>query len=287
MTTRIDRIAAAFARTAESGRAAALIPYIAAGDPSPVATVAVMHALVEAGADIVELGVPFSDPMADGPVIQRAADRAIAQGVGLARVLELVAEFRQRDTDTPVVLMGYANPIERMGQSEFAANAERAGVDGVLVVDYPPEEVIEFASTLGAHGIAPIFLLAPTSTEERIKAVAQVARGYVYYVSLKGVTGAGSLNTEDVAERVAVIRRHMGSIPVGVGFGIRDAESAQRVARVADAVVIGSKLIETMEQAVADAPAAQQTNAAVTAASGWLRTIRHALDQVKRDGASA
>ncbi|MGE8569943.1 Tryptophan synthase alpha chain [compost metagenome] len=287
MTTRIDRIAAAFARTAESGRAAALIPYIAAGDPSPAATVALMHALVEAGADIIELGVPFSDPMADGPVIQRAADRAIAQGVGLARVLELVAEFRQRDTETPVVLMGYANPIERMGQSEFAANAERAGVDGVLVVDYPPEEVIEFASTLGAHGIAPIFLLAPTSTEDRIKAVAQVARGYVYYVSLKGVTGAGSLNTDDVAERVAVIRRHMGSIPVGVGFGIRDAESAQRVARVADAVVIGSKLIETMEQAVADAPAAQQTNAAVTAASGWLRTIRQALDQVKRDGASA
>lgn len=287
MTTRIDRIAAAFARTAESGRAAALIPYIAAGDPSPAATVALMRALVEAGADVLELGVPFSDPMADGPVIQRAADRAIAQGVGLARVLELVAEFRQRDTQTPVVLMGYANPIERMGQSEFAANAERAGVDGVLVVDYPPEEVIEFASTLGAHGIAPIFLLAPTSTEARIKAVAQVARGYVYYVSLKGVTGAGSLNTDDVAERVAVIRRHMGSIPVGVGFGIRDAESAQRVARVADAVVIGSKLIETMEQAVADAPAAQQTNAAVTAASGWLRTIRQALDQVKRDGASA
>lgn len=287
MTTRIDRIAAAFARTAESGRAAALIPYIAAGDPSPAATVALMHALVEAGADILELGVPFSDPMADGPVIQRAADRAIAQGVGLARVLELVTEFRQRDTETPVVLMGYANPIERMGQSEFAANAERAGVDGVLVVDYPPEEVIEFAATLGAHGIAPIFLLAPTSTEDRIKAVAQVARGYVYYVSLKGVTGAGSLNTDDVAERVAVIRRHMGSIPVGVGFGIRDAESAQRVARVADAVVIGSKLIETMEQAVADAPAAQQTNAAVTAASGWLRTIRQALDQVKRDGASA
>ncbi|HCQ50315.1 MAG TPA: tryptophan synthase subunit alpha [Achromobacter sp.] len=287
MTTRIDRIAAAFARTAESGRSAALIPYIAAGDPSPAATVALMHALVEAGADIVELGVPFSDPMADGPVIQRAADRAIAQGVGLARVLELVAEFRQRDTTTPVVLMGYANPIERMGQAEFAANAERAGVDGVLVVDYPPEEVIDFAATLGKHGIAPIFLLAPTSTEARIQAVAKVARGYVYYVSLKGVTGAGSLNTEDVAERVAVIRRHMGDIPVGVGFGIRDAESAQRVARVADAVVIGSKLIETMEQAVANAPAAQQTNAAVTAASGWLHTIRLALDQVKRDDASA
>ena len=220
-------------------------------------------------------------------MIQRAADRAIAQGVGLTRVLELVAEFRQRDTTTPVVLMGYANPIERMGQTAFAVNAERAGVDGVLVVDYPPEEVIEFAATLGEHGIAPIFLLAPTSTEARIQAVAEVARGYVYYVSLKGVTGSGSLNTDDVAERVAVIRRHVRNIPVGVGFGIRDAESAQRVARVADAVVIGSKLIETMEQAVADAPAAQKTDAAVTAASGWLRTIRLALDQVKRENASA
>ncbi|RSE98159.1 tryptophan synthase subunit alpha [Achromobacter aegrifaciens] len=287
MTTRIDRIAAAFARTAESGRAAALIPYIAAGDPSPAATVPLMHALVEAGADVIELGVPFSDPMADGPVIQRAADRAIAQGVGLARVLELVAEFRQRDASTPVVLMGYANPIERMGQAEFARRAEQAGVDGVLVVDYPPEEVVEFAATLGGHGIAPIFLLAPTSTEARIKAVAEVARGYVYYVSLKGVTGSGSLNTDDVAERLAVIRRHVRDIPVGGGFGIRDAESAQRGARAADAVVIGSKLIETMEQAAANAPAAQKTDAAVTAASGWLRTIRQALDQVKRASASA
>lgn len=287
MATRNDRIAAAFARTAESGRAAALIPYIAAGDPSPAATVPLMHALVEAGADVIELGVPFSDPMADGPVIQRAADRAIAQGVGLARVLEMVAEFRQRDADTPVVLMGYANPIERMGQDRFAQDAARAGVDGVLVVDYPPEEVVEFATTLGQQGIAPIFLLAPTSTEERIKAVAQVARGYVYYVSLKGVTGAGSLNTDDVAERVALIRRHVRDIPVGVGFGIRDAESAQRVARAADAVVIGSKLIETMEQAAADAPAAQKNDAAVAAASGWLRTIRQALDQVKRANASA
>ena len=248
MATRNDRIAAAFARTAESGRAAALIPYIAAGDPSPAATVPLMHALVEAGADVIELGVPFSDPMADGPVIQRAADRAIAQGVGLARVLEMVAEFRQRDADTPVVLMGYANPIERMGQDRFAQDAARAGVDGVL---------------------------------------AQVARGYVYYVSLKGVTGAGSLNTDDVAERVALIRRHVRDIPVGVGFGIRDAESAQRVARAADAVVIGSKLIETMEQAAADAPAAQKNDAAVAAASGWLRTIRQALDQVKRANASA
>ncbi|MCY1543915.1 Tryptophan synthase alpha chain [compost metagenome] len=183
--------------------------------------------------------------------------------------------------------MGYANPIERMGQDRFARDAEQAGVDGVLVVDYPPEEVVEFAATLGEHGIAPIFLLAPTSTEDRIKAVAEVARGYVYYVSLKGVTGSGSLNTDDVAERVAVIRRHVRDIPVGVGFGIRDAESAQRVARAADAVVIGSKLIETMEQAVTDVPAAQKTDAAVAAASGWLRTIRQALDLVKRENASA
>lgn len=287
MATRTDRIAAAFARTAESGRAAALIPYIAAGDPTPATTVPLMHALVEAGADVIELGVPFSDPMADGPVIQRAADRAIAQGVGLSRVLAMVAEFRQRDADTPVVLMGYANPIERMGQDRFAIDAAQAGVDGVLVVDYPPEEVVEFAAKLGEQGIAPIFLLAPTSTEARIKAVAAVARGYVYYVSLKGVTGSGSLNTDDVAERVAVIRRHVRDIPVGVGFGIRDAESAQRVARAADAVVIGSKLIETMEQAVADVPAAQKTDAAVAAASGWLRTIRQALDLVKRENASA
>ncbi len=286
MTLQTDRIAAAFARTAESGRAAALIPYIAAGDPSPAATVPIMHALVEAGADIIELGVPFSDPMADGPVIQRAAERAIAQGVGLARVLSLVAEFRQRDSVTPVVLMGYANPIESMGQAAFARNAELAGVDGVLVVDYPPEEVDEFAATLATHGIAPIFLLAPTSTEDRMRAIGKVARGYVYYVSLKGVTGAGTLNTDDVATRVALIRRHV-SIPVGVGFGIRDAASAQRVARGADAVVIGSKLIETMEQAVANAPAAQQTDAAVTAAGEWLRTIRLALDQVKREDASA
>ncbi|MBV2162536.1 tryptophan synthase subunit alpha [Achromobacter denitrificans] len=287
MATRTDRIAAAFARTAESGRAAALIPYIAAGDPTPATTVPLMHALVEAGADVIELGVPFSDPMADGPVIQRAADRAIAQGVGLSRVLAMVAEFRQRDADTPVVLMGYANPIERMGQDRFALDAAQAGVDGVLVVDYPPEEVVEFAAKLGEQGIAPIFLLAPTSTEARIKAVAAVARGYVYYVSLKGVTGSGSLNTDDVAERVAVIRRHVRDIPVGVGFGIRDAESAQRVARAADAVVIGSKLIETMEQAVADVPAAQKTDAAVAAAGGWLRTIRQALDLVKRENASA
>ena len=286
MTTRTDRIAAAFARVAESGRAAALIPYIAAGDPSPEATVPLMHALTQAGADILELGVPFSDPMADGPVIQRAAERAIAQGMGLRRVLELVAQFRRDDATTPVVLMGYANPIERMGQQAFAQAAQAAGVDGVLVVDYPPEEIDAFAGQLNACGIAPIFLLAPTSTEARIQAIARIARGYVYYVSLKGVTGSGRLDTDDVAARLALIRRHV-RIPVGVGFGIRDAASAQRIAGAADAVVIGSKLIETMEQAVATAPAGKQTEAAVAAASQWLGGIRQALDQVKRDHSPA
>ncbi|CAP42077.1 tryptophan synthase subunit alpha [Bordetella petrii] len=281
MTTRTDRIAAAFSRVAETGRASALIPYIAAGDPSPDATVPLMHALVNAGADVIELGVPFSDPMADGPVIQRAAERAIAQGTGLRRVLELVAQFRRDDSTTPVVLMGYANPIECMGQQAFAQAAQQAGVDGVLVVDYPPEEIDAFAGQLDACGIAPIFLLAPTSTEARIQAVARIARGYVYYVSLKGVTGAGSLNTDDVAARLALIRRHV-SVPVGVGFGIRDAASAQHIARVADAVVIGSKLIETIEQAVATAPAGKQTEAAVAAATQWLGGIRQALDQIKR-----
>lgn len=285
MTLTQDRIAAVFARTSSAGRAA-LIPYIAAGDPSPAATVPLMHALVAAGADIIELGIPFSDPMADGPVIQRATERALAQGMSLRKVLEVVAQFRQQDADTPVVFMGYANPIERMGQAAFAQAAQSVGVDGVLVVDYPPEEVADFAELLGRHGIAPIFLLAPTTTEARIEAVARVARGYAYYVSLKGVTGAGHIDTEDVALRLSAIRRHV-RIPVGVGFGIRDAASAQRVARVADAVVIGSKLIETMEQAVAGLPAERQVDAAVKAAGSWLHTIRLALDEVKRDNAAA
>lgn len=286
MTSQTDRIAAAFSRVAESGRTAALIPYITTGYPSPEVTVPLMHGLTKAGADVIELGVPFSDPMADGPVIQRAGEQAIAQGVGLRRVLELVAEFRRDDTQTPVVLMGYANPIERMGQEAFARAAQAAGVDGVLVVDYPPEEIDAFAGQLEACNVAPIFLLAPTSTEARIKSVASVARGYVYYVSLKGVTGAGTLNTDDVAERVALIKRHV-SIPVGVGFGIRDADSAQRIARQADAVVIGTKLIEILDQAAASAPAGQQTESVVATASQWLAGIRQALDQVKRDRAPA
>lgn len=285
MTSRQDRIAAAFTR-AQADNRAALIPYVAAGDPSPAACVPLMHALVDAGADVIELGVPFSDPMADGPVIQRATERAIAQGMSLRGVLDAVRQFRTQNDRTPVVLMGYANPIERMGQAAFADVAMDAGVDGVLVVDYPPEEVQAFADLLGGKGIAPIFLIAPTTTDARIQAVGKVARGYVYYVSLKGVTGAGHLDTEDVARQLANIRRHV-HIPIGVGFGIRDAASAQRVAQVADAVVIGSKLIETMEQAVAGAAADRRDEAAIAAAREWLGGIRSALDQVKRGVAAA
>ncbi|CAM3511248.1 tryptophan synthase subunit alpha [Bordetella sputigena] len=285
MTSRQDRIAAAFSR-ARGDKRAALIPYVAAGDPSPASCVPLMHALVQAGADVIELGVPFSDPMADGPVIQRATERAIAQGMSLRGVLDAVRQFRADDDRTPVVLMGYANPIERMGQAAFADAAHAAGVDGVLVVDYPPEEVQAFADLLGDRGIAPIFLLAPTSTDARIQAVGKVARGYAYYVSLRGVTGAGHLDTEDVAKRLADIRRHV-HIPIGVGFGIRDAASARRVAEVADAVVIGSKLIETMEQAVAGATADRRDEAAIAAAREWLGGIRSALDQAGPGAAAA
>jgi len=280
MTVSNARLTAAFARCA--GRTA-LIPYITSGDPSVAATPKLMHELVKAGADVIELGVPFSDPMADGPVIQRAGDRAIARGVSLSVVLDMVAEFRRQNDTTPVVLMGYANPVERMGQRQFAERAGRAGVDGILVVDYTPEEIVDFAAQLGEQSIDPIFLLAPTSTEERIRKVAQVARGYVYYVSLKGVTGAGNIDTADVARRLAEIRRHV-AVPVGVGFGIRDAASAKRLAECADAVVIGSKLIETMEEAVADAQqkgldAAATDAAAIEAAASWLGGIRAALDE--------
>ncbi|MBJ7264059.1 MAG: tryptophan synthase subunit alpha [Burkholderiaceae bacterium] len=281
----INRIAAAFAALAKTDRCA-LIPYIAAGDPTPDSTVALMHALVSAGADILELGVPFSDPMADGPVIQRAAERAIAQGVGLARVLEMVAEFRRTDTETAVVLMGYANPIERMGQAAFAERAAQAGVDGVLVVDYPPEEIEDYAQHLARVGISPIFLLAPTSTDARIQAVAAVARGYVYYVSLKGVTGAGNLDVADVARKLSNIRRHV-RIPVGVGFGIGDPQTAAQVAELADAVVIGSKLIDTIDHAVHALADDQKRDAAVAAAGQWLAAIRAAMDHSRKNPPSA
>lgn len=273
-----QRINKTFARL---GRRTALIPYIAAGDPNPAATVPLMHGLVRAGADIIELGVPFSDPMADGPVIQQATARAIAQGVGLRDVLDMVAVFRKMDQSTPVVLMGYANSIEAMGQQQFAAQAGKSGVDGILIVDCPPEEYDDFAGDLRAQGISPIFLLSPTSTEARIQAVAKRAEGYLYYVSLKGTTGSSAIDISQVHERVASIKKYV-SIPVGVGFGIRDAASAVQVAEAADAVVIGSRLIETMTQAIAQQPSANPSDVAVTAAGDWLRAIRQALDQNRK-----
>ncbi len=246
----MSKIQATFERLQAQGRKA-LIPFITAGDPGPDQTVPLMHALVEAGADIIELGVPFSDPMADGPTIQRASERALAKGVSLRQVLEMVANFRADNNETPVVLMGYANPIEAIGVDSFAAAAFDAGVDGVLVVDYPPEESVDFAKAMQANALDPIFLLAPTSTEERIAMVSELASGYVYYVSLKGVTGSAQLDVEAVAKRIPEIHAAVG-VPVGVGFGIRDAQTAGAIARFADAVVVGSRIIEEIEQSPAD-----------------------------------
>lgn len=271
------RIAAAFAARAARGQAA-LVPYVTAGFPEPGVSLDVMRALVEAGADIIELGVPFSDPSADGPTIQRANDRALAAGVSLRGVLALVREFRQHDTTTPVVLMGYCNPIEAMGVQAFADAAAGAGVDGVLVVDCPPEESADYAAALSRHQIDMIYLLAPTSSPARWQQVAQVASGYIYYVSLKGVTGAAHLDTAAVAATVPKIR-HASGLPVGVGFGIKDAGTAAQVAQVADAVVIGSRLIEVLEAGdPAEAPAR---------AGQWLREVRQAIDAVARPAPSS
>ena len=247
----------------------ALIPYITAGDPNPSLTVPLMKALVEGGADILELGVPFSDPMADGPVIQRSGERALKHGVGLVDVLAMVKAFRQGDGQTPIVLMGYANPIEAMGIEKFAAAAKAAGIDGVIVVDYPPEECVEFAALMKRSDIDPIFLLAPTSTKKRIDDVARSGSGYLYYVSLRGVTGAATLDLSDVAAHIPQIRAAT-RLPIGVGFGIRDAESARRVAQTADAVVIGSRIIQEIEAGSADQ--------AVSRVKAFLRPIREALD---------
>lgn len=234
-----------FARLRGQGRKA-LIPFITAGDPEPELTVPLMHALVEGGADIIELGVPFSDPMADGPTIQRSSERALKQGVSLRRVLAMVESFRKSDVSTPIVLMGYANPIEAMGAETFARNAVSAGVDGVLTVDYPPEEAQDFVATLRRHGLDAIFLLSPTTPEGRIEAIARLASGFIYYVSLKGVTGAAHLDIAEVVNRLPAIRNRIG-LPIGVGFGIRDAETARRVAEVADAVIIGSRIVQEIE----------------------------------------
>jgi len=247
----------------------ALIPYITAGDPHPSLTVPLMRALVEAGSDIIELGVPFSDPMADGPVVQRAGERALKHGVGLCDVLSMVRDFRKNDDATPVVLMGYANPIEAMGVEKFIAAGKSAGIDGVIVVDYPPEECEQFAALAKKQGIDPIFLLAPTSTDKRIEQVARVGSGYLYYVSLRGITGASHIDLGDVATRIPKIRAAT-RLPIGVGFGIRDAESARRVAQSADAVVIGSRIIQEIEAGAAEG--------AVARVKAFLKPIRQALD---------
>jgi tryptophan synthase alpha chain len=241
----VSRIEGTFAALRESGRRA-LVPFVTAGDPQPSVTVPLMHALVGAGANVLELGVPFSDPMADGPVIQRASERALAQGMTLARVLAMVAEFRRDDATTPVVLMGYLNPFEVAGYEDFAEAAADAGVDGVLTVDLPPEEANGFRAALRSRDIDLIFLLAPNSDEERIARICAQASGFVYYVSLKGVTGAAHLDVADVETRVQAIKA-LTDLPVGVGFGIRDAEVAARIAAVSDAVVVGSALINRME----------------------------------------
>ncbi|MBT9507217.1 tryptophan synthase subunit alpha [Rhodoferax sp.] len=272
----MSRIASTFAKLKTQGRKA-LIPYVTAGFPFADITPALMHAMVAGGADVIELGVPFSDPSADGPVIQKAGDKALAQGVGMMQVLDMVRSFRTQDATTPVVLMGYANPVERYdqkhkrndGQSAFVADAAAAGVDGVLIVDYPPEECEDFAAELKSHGLDLIFLLAPTSTDERMQQVARVASGYVYYVSLKGVTGAGTLNTAAVEAMLPRIRRHV-SVPVGVGFGIRDAATARAIGNVADAVVIGSKIIQLIDE--------QPRDQVAPVAENFLREIRTALD---------
>ncbi|MDR0528150.1 MAG: tryptophan synthase subunit alpha [Zoogloeaceae bacterium] len=266
----MSRIAATFARLSKEGHKKALIPFLTAGFPEISLTVPLLSALVEAGADVLELGMPFSDPMADGPTIQRASERALAQGMTLQKTLEMVAEFRKNDRETPIVLMGYANPIEAMGTAVFARAASAAGADGVLVVDYPPEEAESFARELKAESLDPIFLLAPTSVPERFAKVGQLASGYVYYVSLKGVTGKGRPDVAELARRLPAIRAAVKT-PVGVGFGVRDAETAAAVAEVADAVIVGSRLIEELE----NAPAGE----ALARAAALLRDLRQGVDR--------
>ena len=266
----MNRIDTIFSTLAAAKRKA-LIPYITSGYPTKAITVDVMHAMVSGGADVIELGIPFSDPMADGPTIQKSNELALSLGVGLKDVLAYVEEFRKTDQSTAVVLMGYANPIERMGLNVFFHNCKRVGVDGVLVVDYPPEEAIAFAQAANGSDIAPIFLIAPTSTDGRIAQVAELARGYVYYVSLKGITGAGHIDTVEVASKVAHIRQFIKT-PIGVGFGIRDAATAKEIGAVSDAVVIGSKMIQLLEEG--------SVEGAPERAKLFMAGVRTALDEL-------
>ncbi len=264
-----SRIQTTFDRLKQQQRRA-LIPFITAGDPSKDLTVPLLHTLVEAGADVLELGVPFSDPMADGPTIQRASERALKNGMSLRGVLEMVAEFRKKDATTPVVLMGYGNPIEAMGWEMFAQRCAEVGVDGALTVDFPPEESHEAFEHLQRHNIAPIFLLAPTTNEERIERVAKLARGYVYYVSLKGVTGAGNIDLSAIEQKLPQLRKHI-KLPIGVGFGIRDGATAKAVSKVCDGVVVGSRIVQEIENS---------TGQNVLANVGKLvKELRQAIDQ--------
>jgi len=264
----MSRIAGRFAELKAAGRKA-LIPYITAGDPLKASTVPLLHGMVEAGSDILEIGVPFSDPMADGPAIQRSSERALRNGIGLSDVLGLVKTFREKDTRTPVVLMGYANPIEAMGVEKFVSSAKSAGVDGVIVVDYPPEECEPFVELCRKNGIDIIFLLAPTSTDARIRAVAGAGSGYLYYVSLKGVTGVKNADASEVASQMPKLRA-ASRLPIGVGFGIKDAASAVAIAKSADAVIIGSRIVQEIESAGPDH--------AVARVKALLIPIRKALD---------
>ncbi|ALP54039.1 tryptophan synthase subunit alpha [Candidatus Tenderia electrophaga] len=266
----MSRIAQRFADLKQAGRKA-LIPFVTAGDPNPEVTVPLLHAMVAAGADLLELGVPFSDPMAEGPVIQKACERALKHHVGMHDVLAMVKAFREQDKETPIVLMGYMNPVEVMGYDTFAQAAREAGVDGLLTVDMPPEEAGDLVAVLGAADIDPIFLLAPTSVDERIAKICAVASGFIYYVSLKGVTGAANLDVDAVAHKVEQIRKHT-DLPIGVGFGIRDADSAARVAQVADAVVVGSAVVNRV------AEHAQQPDKINEAVCELLRDMRAAMD---------
>ncbi|BES71605.1 tryptophan synthase subunit alpha [Marinobacter nanhaiticus D15-8W] len=268
----MSRIETVLKRLKGQGRKA-LIPYITAGDPHPDVTVDLMHTLVDAGADIIELGVPFSDPMADGPVIALACERSLKHGTSLRQVLKMVEAFRASDSETPVVLMGYLNPVEAMGYTAFADAAKAAGVDGVLTVDLPPEEAEDVAPLFSERGLDAIFLLAPTTTEERIRAISGHSSGYVYYVSFKGVTGAARIDVDDVAEKVSRIHS-LTALPVGVGFGIRDAETAAAVGRVSDGVIVGSVLVDTIAKNQEDIEALK------TALANLLRPMREALDEL-------
>lgn len=271
----MSRLEQCFTELASESKTA-LIPYIMTGDPYLDVTVPLMHAMVDAGANIIELGAPFSDPMADGPVIQAASERALAHGISLETVFEAVRQFREKDDKTPIIMMGYLNPIEVMGYEAFSEAAAESGIDGVITVDMPPEEGHDYVKLLKKNAVDPVFLVAPTSTDERIKMIANTSGGFVYYVSLKGVTGAASLDVEDVAAKLNNIRKYT-DLPVGVGFGISDAEAARSVSKCSDAVVVGSAIVKRM--AAEDEPSEAQTNKIIAEVTALLNSMRNAMDE--------